>query len=461
MAGLNTKNAKITTKDNGNVGDKDNIIVIKNEGEVKAEAGGAGGIFGKNEANIQYAELSNSGTVTGKADTTGTLSGTGGIFGENTGNIDHSSLKNEVKGEVSGVNNVGGLIGINSGTIEGGRDEASHYYKYQIYNNGTITATGNGSNIGGLIGKNTGSLTAGYNTGNIVAGDSTNVGGIVGTNEGTVKEVFNTIMTVTGENTNTINGKDNVGAIIGDNTNGTLTNAYSTTKVNDSVDNLVGTGKENSNDYSKTSIWKTYTKDGNKYKVLKVFLTSVKYDPSKKPDFVYNGNEQSVNISGAIADGMLTDLSVKEFDAHNAAGLMGSNSHKDADIYTDWLYSGQIASSGAGDTFNPNNLGYDIDLSTGIEKAQIDITLNDIERIYGSLDIINNGGYGFTYNVDNLTPAMIEELKSLSFSVDSDSALVGDKTKDVGSYTWNGTVTLGSLSSNYELKMIMMGLFLR
>lgn len=452
VAGLNTKNAKITTKDNGNVGDKDNIIVIKNEGEVKAEAGGAGGIFGKNEANIQYAELSNSGTVTGKADTTGTLSGTGGIFGENTGNIDHSSLKNEVKGEVSGVNNVGGLIGINSGTIEGGRDEASHYYKYQIYNNGTITATGNGSNIGGLIGKNTGSLTAGYNTGNIVAGDSTNVGGIVGTNEGTVKEVFNTIMTVTGENTNTINGKDNVGAIIGDNTNGTLTNAYSTTKVNDSVDNLVGTGKENSNDYSKTSIWKTYTKDGNKYKVLKVFLTSVKYDPSKKPDFVYNGNEQSVNISGAIADGMLTDLSVKEFDAHNAAGLMGSNSHKDADIYTDWLYSGQIASSGAGDTFNPNNLGYDIDLSTGIEKAQIDITLNDIERIYGSLDIINNGGYGFTYNVDNLTPAMIEELKSLSFSVDSDSALVGDKTKDVGSYTWNGTVTLGSLSSNYELK---------
>lgn len=452
VAGLNTKNAKITTKDNGNVGDKDNIIVIKNEGEVKAEAGGVGGIFGKNEANIQYAELSNSGTVTGKADTTGTLSGTGGIFGENTGNIDHSSLKNEVKGEVSGVNNVGGLIGINSGTIEGGRDEASHYYKYQIYNNGTITATGNGSNIGGLIGKNTGSLTAGYNTGNIVAGDSTNVGGIVGTNEGTVKEVFNTIMTVTGENTNTINGKDNVGAIIGDNTNGTLTNAYSTTKVNDSVDNLVGTGKENSNDYSKTSIWKTYTKDGNKYKVLKVFLTSVKYDPSKKPDFVYNGNEQSVNISGAIADGMLTDLSVKEFDAHNAAGLMGSNSHKDADIYTDWLYSGQIASSGAGDTFNPNNLGYDIDLSTGIEKAQIDITLNDIERIYGSLDIINNGGYGFTYNVDNLTPAMIEELKSLSFSVDSDSALVGDKTKDVGSYTWNGTVTLGSLSSNYELK---------
>ena len=86
---------------------------------MKAEAGGAGGIFGKNEANIQYVEFVNSGTVTGTVGDTGTLSGTGGIFGENTGYIKYSSLKNEVKGNVSGVNNVGGLIGINSGTIAG------------------------------------------------------------------------------------------------------------------------------------------------------------------------------------------------------------------------------------------------------------------------------------------------------------------------------------------------------
>lgn len=464
VAGLNTKNI---------IGTVDNIIGIKNEGTVIAEAGGAGGIFGKNEANIQYAEFVNSGKVTGTAGTTGT----GGIFGENTGDIDHSSLKNEVNGNVSGVNNVGGLIGINSGTIEGGRGDYNNqkntYYKYQIYNNGTITATGNGSNIGGLIGYNkNGSLTAGYNTGNIVAGNSTNVGGIVGTNEGTVDRVFNTIMTVTGESTNTINGKDNVGAIIGDNTKGTLTNAYSTTEVNDSVDNLVGTGNKNSNtekDQNGADIWKTYTKDGNEYKVLKVFLTSVKYDPSKKPDFVYNGNEQSVNISGAIANEMLTDLSGKEFDAHNAAGLMGSNSHKDAGTYTDWLYSGQIASSGEGETFNPNNLGYDIDLATGIkdedkikiDKAQINITLNDIERIYGNLNI-NSSNYGFTYGIANGNGQLTEEMKKELLnklqlgSVDitkDDGALIenGTKTNNVDNYTWSGTVTLdNSLLSNYE-----------
>ena len=463
VAGLNTKDV---------IGNINSIIGIKNEGAVIAEAGGAGGIFGKNEANIQYAELSNSGTVTGTAGTTGT----GGIFGENTGDIDHSSLKNEVNGEVNGVNNVGGLIGINSGTIEGGRDEASHYYKYQIYNNGTITATGNGSNIGGLIGYNkkdtttgkTGSLTAGYNTGNIVAGNSTNVGGIVGTNEGTVDQVFNTIMTVTGESTNTINGKDNVGAIIGDNTKGTLTNAYSTTEVNDSVDNLVGTGNKNSNtekDQNGADIWKTYTKDGNGYKVLKVFLTSVKYDPSKKPNFVYNGKDQSVNIDEAIKNGMLTDLSGKGFGAHKDAGLMGSNSHKDAGTYTDWLYSGQIASSGTGDTFNPNNLGYDIDLATGIkdedkikiDKAKLTITGNYLDRIYGNTTI-QNGGYGIT--IDGwVNGEDFSGLIGLDKSSIKDGALTGNTTgkvtNNVGDYNWTGNI-IGSLK-NYEFDTTVIG----
>ncbi|MCX4131362.1 beta strand repeat-containing protein [Megamonas funiformis] len=458
VAGLNTKD--IIGKDNNNI---INIIGIKNEGTVIAEAGGAGGIFGKNEADIQYAELSNSGTVTGTAGTTGT----GGIFGENTGDIDHSSLKNEVNGNVSGVNNVGGLIGINSGTIEGGRDEASHYYKYQIYNNGTITATGNGSNIGGLIGYNkkdtitgkTGSLTAGYNTGNIVASGSTNVGGIVGTNEGTVDQVFNTIMTVTGENT--IKGKDNVGAIIGNNTSGTLTNAYST---NGGISALVGTGKENSNDYSKTSIWKTYTKDGNEYKVLKVFLTSVKYDPSKKPNFVYNGKDQSVNIDEAIKNGMLTDLSGKCFGAHKDAGLMGSNSHKDAGTYTDWLYSEQIAASGTGDTFNPNNLGYDIDLATvrdedkiKIDKAKLTITGNDLDRIYGNTTI-QNGGYGIT--IDGwVNGEDYSNLIGLDHNSITDKALTGNTTGKVtnnaGDYTWTGNI-IGSLK-NYEFDTTVKG----
>ena len=541
VAGLNTKD--IIGKDNNN--NIINIIGIKNEGTVIAEAGGAGGIFGKNEADIQYAELSNSGTVTGTAGTTGT----GGIFGENTGDIDHSSLKNEVKGNVSGVNNVGGLIGINSGTIEGGRDEASHYYKYQIYNNGTITATGNGSNIGGLIGYNKndtttgkiGSLTAGYNTGNIAASGSNNVGGIVGTNEGTVKEVFNTIVgngSVTGNtnvggligtnsgtlsnaySTSIVVGKTNVGNVVGDNTNGTVTNIYAT----NISGNLIGTnnGKINtsysfsSSDNNKKGItylekdeqkdkgkytsfdentWKFY--DGNANPLLKIFLTKAEFVPAKdkdgnnvKPNFVYNGKQQGVLISYNKDKNLVEVLDAKNTvigtikvankdaahsleDYINTIGkgnqLINGVQFVDAGTY-EMLFSQQINTDG--EKGNPNNLGFDFVTSLDNtkpdsnnppmitnDKAQINITLNNIERIYGNLNI-NSGNYGFTYGIANgqLTDEMKKELlnKLQLGTVDTtkdDGALVenGTKTNNVDNYTWSGTVTLdNSLLSNYE-----------
>ena len=468
---------------------------LTNKGDVKGtNIGGTGGIATVNSGNISNSTLINEGNVTNensdyvggifgrKTGTNTTITGStlsnkgevkgkdyvGGIFGSNESTISKSTMTNEVGGNVTGTNYVGGLIGINSGTITGGRDDADTYYKYQIYNNGTITAK-NGSNIGGLIGKNTntGNLTAGYNTGNIAADGSNNVGGIVGTNEGTVKEVFNTIMTADKQN-ETIVGGNNVGAIIGDNTKGTLTDAYSTTEVNDSVDNLVGTGNKNSNtekDQNGADIWKTYTKDGNGYKVLKVFLTSVKYDPSKKPNFVYNGKDQSVNIDEAIKNGMLTDLSGKGFGAHKDAGLMGSNSHKDAGTYTDWLYSGQIASSGTGDTFNPNNLGYDIDLATGIkdedkikiDKAKLTITGNYLDRIYGNTTI-QNGGYGIT--IDGwVNGEDFSGLIGLDKSSIKDGALTGNTTgkvtNNVGDYNWTGNI-IGSLK-NYEFDTTVIG----
>lgn len=457
----------IATVNSGNISNS----TLINEGNVTNETSDyVGGIFGQktgNNTTITGSTLSNKGEVKGK-------DYVGGIFGSNVSTISKSTMTNEVGGNVTGTNYVGGLIGINSGTIAGGRgdynDQKNTYYKYQIYNNGTITATGNGYNIGGLIGYNkkdtatgkTGSLTAGYNTGNIVAGGSTNVGGIVGTNEGTVDQVFNTIMTVDGKN-ETIDGGSNVGAIIGDNTKGTLTNAYSTTKVNDSVDNLVGTGKENSNDYSKTSIWKTYTKDGNKYKVLKVFLTSVKYDPSKKPNFVYNGKDQYLNVDVTKKDSVLNnafkDLSGKQFLAQENTDnkLIGSNGYKNAGTYTDWLYSGQIASSGAGDTFNPNNLGYDIDLSTtgiDIKKATLTIDGSIVERVYGDKDFINGTNYiigqitGWVDSEDYNDYIKINNITDGALADPSTGKVTNNASKN---YVWTGTLTIsGEAADNYQ-----------
>lgn len=259
-------------------GTAEQSVGIVNSGTVIALAGGAGGIIGENSANITHVIMKNEGEVHGNASADGTTeeNGTGGIIGVNDHGaiITNSSLMNRVNGNVSGVANVGGIIGINYGVITGGRDDNDNYYKYQIYNNGTIQAGSydakNGTitatavpeeNIGGLLGNNSGTLTAGYNTGVVDAGQSSNVGGIAGTNSGTLDQVFNSVVTVTKTETGVtdadgrklynytytdggvISGASNVGGIVGSNkAGGQLTNAYSTTAVagNSNVANIVG-----------------------------------------------------------------------------------------------------------------------------------------------------------------------------------------------------------------------------
>lgn len=258
----------------GTNGTEQGMVGISNEGKVTAMQGGAGGIIGTNNADIEYAHLVNKGQVIGNYETgqdpgTGEY-GTGGLIGilEKDKTIKHSDLINEKNGIVTGGKNVGGLIGINKGTVEGGRIEEDGkdvgYYKYQIYNNGAIVGE-NGENIGGLIGKNNGTLTAGYNTGAINITNGENVGGIVGNNEGTVDQVFNTVggnvdkVDIMDKDDPTkvkkhydvveqISGATNVGGLIGTNSDsGTLSNAYNTSTVYGSTDagNAIGnnTGK--------------------------------------------------------------------------------------------------------------------------------------------------------------------------------------------------------------------------
>lgn len=429
VAGLN--DAAITGKVNSMVG-------IENSGVVIAHNGGAGGIFGENNGNIEYVEMTNKGIVSGSdsKDKNGT-NGTGGIFGVNKGNVIHSSLKNEIGGQVMGTQNVGGLIGQNSGDITGGRDENDGYYKYQIYNNGTIqvgtwndddkdgivdegeltAAAGDSENIAGLFGTNSGKVTAGYNTGAVIAENSTHVGGIAGTNAGKLDQVFNTVITEDGQN-QTITGGTNVGGIAGTNT-GAISNAYNTTIVTGTAENAVtgsiaginsntdknsisnvystiegnlvggtnttvthgyntndeGNWKNSSSykgfDFDSTdndgteSIWKIY--EGSTNPLLKVFLTKITVHPDKLPDFAADGSEHTLDVGDLIQSGALTAPGGIRFDAFEKNPiLIQSNGHSAMGTYNDWLYSMQIAASGEGGTFNPNLLGYDIDLELGI-----------------------------------------------------------------------------------------------
>lgn len=281
-----------------------NRLTVTNEGDVTAEDGGAAGIFYANTGNISYADITNTGTVTGGRETdsvTGGLFGTnsgeitnstltntgvvtgggtvggligdnsgsaidstftnsgivsgntsvGGLFGTNSGKFETSSLINTVNAQVIGTQNVGGLIGTNTGTIIGGRDEADSYYKYQVYNNGVINVgTWTDSDGDGVVDVDT-------NEFNAQAGS--NIGGLIGENatSGSLTAGYNTgaINAANSENVGGIAG-GNAG-IIGEvfntvyNTNGTNGAITGGTNVGGLVENNSGTL---SNAYNTTEV---------------------------------------------------------------------------------------------------------------------------------------------------------------------------------------------------------------
>ena len=543
-----------------------NNVDLINEGTVTggtAKDSVTGGLFGKNSGKVTNSILTNSGIVTGGGtvggligDNSGSASGSvftndgivegedkvGGLFGINSGSFNTSSLINTVNAQVTGKQEVGGLIGKNTGKIEGGRDAADSYYKYQIYNNGTINVTGEGTHIGGLFGTNSGDVEAAYNTGVINAGQSSNVGGIAGVNEqgGKLDQVFNTVMTENG--TDAITGDTNVGGLVGTNS-GTLSNAYNTTKVNGNINvgnavgvndgtdaevnfvydvtntnnTLIGENTNNatiSNSYTSADAekgavgtdgityvsadkandkksygnfadgtWKFY--DGNSNPLLKVFLTNLTINEVNKDgdtlkeflNLVYNGNDQDLNIKDLINNGFIDvpdEEALKAYyntiidkESGESHLLQNADGQVDAKGYSDWLYSNQITANTDGKPFNPNNLGYDITYTTeggtiDIGKLSINITLDDIYRIYGNVGNIfsdstteNKTTYEDSYhvNTDGLDESLVNYIKdNLKVTFNEDEAIVGDKTQNVGSYDWSMNVTIGgNNASNYQI----------
>jgi len=375
-------------------------IDASNTGSVQALQGGAGGIFAVNHGDVTNSRLVNDAVVAGGAH----AGATGGIFAENTANIGKTTLVNGMNAEVIGLENVGGLIGTNEGTISGGRDASNGYYKDQVYNNGVIEAgtwydkngnhqmdagevtEGAGENIGGLVGKNTGSVTAAYNTGAIKAKDSANVGGIAGMNAGRIDQVFSSIFTQDG-NEGQVEGKTAVGGLIGLNTEkGIVTDAYTTSKAPNGgsiagenqglLKNVYSvTGKDESiaatntgriengyaldreNDASLAedtyggftfgSKWKIY--EGYSSPLLKVFLTKATYDA----------------MTGELiwaADGFAANHGSGQGLIHQGLGT-GSN----------YFWSQQLAFAGG----HPNWLGYDLDPQYEKPSGNYDFLFDD------------------------------------------------------------------------------------
>lgn len=492
--------------------------VLENTNGTVSGVSNTGGLIGINSGNISQTTLKNVADI----EVSGNVQNIGGLIGKNTGTITGGRLEADGKTDagyykyqiynngtitVTGEGqNIGGLIGYN--TIANGTQGSLT----AGYNTGAIKAE-NSSYVGGIVGNNAGTVDQVFNTvmtgvddkGNTVYGTITgkdNVGGLVGTNSGTLSNAYNTtaVNGAEGSTGNAVGVNDGNGIIeniYASNTSGNLigagydnvTNAYSFSDddngIDDNITVIAEDDRQNSDSYSgfdfdstgatkdgetaasdgTEDYWKIYTGSGNP--LLKVFLTTVTVDADNLPNLVYNTKDQDLIIGSLIGENgaFSADDDFKAYQNNNSLIQNTDFEHKNAGTYDNWLYSGQIASGSQEEgTFNPNNLGYDIEFKADIDKAQITVDLNQVDRVYGNTDIIN-GEYGFSYGFNNVLSdadktALIDELNKNSVlnmndvnAATDDKALVenGNKTNDAGSYDWTGTVNIAkNYQGNYE-----------
>jgi PGF-pre-PGF domain-containing protein len=193
------------------------IINSHSSGNVYGDLG-IGGLIGYNGYNMN-------GTVENSS-SSATVEGLGYIGGLVGYNDDAPIESSDASGIVKGLLFAGGLVGFN----EGGNISNSSSTANVIENR-----TNTPENIGGLVGGNSGNIVASYAKGNVDASNSYCVGGLVGINIGTIAESFSS---------GDVIGNNSVGGLVGrEGSARTIINSYSTSTVtgNDSVGGLVGT----------------------------------------------------------------------------------------------------------------------------------------------------------------------------------------------------------------------------
>ena len=156
----------------------------------------------------------NKGTVSDSY-STGSLTGNqlvGGLAGANTGTVTNSYST----GSVTGVLSVGGLVGQNDGTVS------------NSYSTGHVTGD---SGAGGLMAGNTGTANNCYSTGT-VTGDS-GAGGLIAANSGTVSDSYST---------GSVTGNEYLGGLIGY-SDGTVSDSFWDIETSGQSSSAGGTGK--------------------------------------------------------------------------------------------------------------------------------------------------------------------------------------------------------------------------
>ncbi|MCC8159279.1 MAG: filamentous hemagglutinin N-terminal domain-containing protein [Phascolarctobacterium sp.] len=192
IVGTNSKNGTITNAENAGA-----VKTLDNAG------GELGGISGRNYGAIETA--TNTGNIAGhlyddnKAGTTKI----GGIVGQNYADAKVKEAENF--GTVSGYYDVGGIAGVNAGTLD------------SVQNHQQAAVTAKLEAAGGISGTNSGTITQGANSAAVKA-NNLYVGGIVGDNKngGKIDDVINE---------GTVDGKGFIGGIVGNNGDSEIKNA--------------------------------------------------------------------------------------------------------------------------------------------------------------------------------------------------------------------------------------------
>ena len=139
----------------------------------------------------------------------------GGLVGELSGEL----ISCYAKGQVTGTEFVGGLLGYN--------DQGTVTLCFS-----TASATASGSEAGGFVGHNEGEITFCYSTGAVGSGSS--IGGFVGKNETTITSCYST---------GSVTGGSATGGFAGTNVGGTVSTSFWDTGASGITTSVAGTGK--------------------------------------------------------------------------------------------------------------------------------------------------------------------------------------------------------------------------
>jgi hypothetical protein len=166
--------------------------------------------------------------------------------------VENCSVTN---GIITGVGNVGGLVGVSFGSLAGASYPSIIDHSFAI-----ATVAGTGNNIGGLVGENVYAATVSLSFAQTTASGVSFVGGLVGYSLYGGK-ILNSYSTGTVKGTNS-SSSDYIGGLTGltENTSGSVTNSYAACAVSSSnpattnIGGLVGSGTGVSSSYYDSNV---------------------------------------------------------------------------------------------------------------------------------------------------------------------------------------------------------------